>query len=72
MAILRDVDGKSLKLKRVAADVKGIDLARAMGISGSRVSAIENSRVVQPDTIERYERALATLTTSTTPAEAVA
>lgn len=55
--------GLDLKLKRVAADVKAIDLARAMGVSPSRVSHIEGSRVVLPHLVERYVAALATCAT---------
>jgi len=56
----------TLKLRRVAADVKLKDLAAAMGVSISRASHIESSRVVTPEAAERYQRALATLTTKTT------
>jgi len=64
--------GKDLKLQRVVADLKVKDVAREMGVSDSRVSAIENSRQVTPETIDRYVRAIATLTTTTTPLTALA
>lgn len=60
------MDGKTLKLRRVAADVQGKDLAAAMGTSPSQVSRIENSRVVRQETADRYVAALATLTTNPT------
>jgi transcriptional regulator with XRE-family HTH domain len=53
--------GLDLKLHRVAANIKGYELAEAMGVSASRVSAIEGSRIVQPDTATRYLTALDTL-----------
>jgi len=55
------MDGKTLKLRRVAADIKAKDLAEAMGVSDSRVSRIENSRIVTEETTARYLEALATL-----------
>lgn len=62
------MDGKTLKLKRIDADVLGKDLAAAMGVDPSHVSRIENSRVVRDSTADRYLAALATLTTDTTSA----
>lgn len=64
--------GLDLKLRRVAADVKGKDLAAVMGVSGAHLSRIENSRIVSTDTIERYISGLATFTTNTTPEAATA
>lgn len=66
------MDGKTLKLRRVAADVKAKSLAEAMGVSDSRVSRIENSRVVTDETAARYLRALATLGANVTSAAEVA
>lgn len=62
--------GKELKLQRITADIKGIDLAAEMGVDGSWVSRIENMRVVTPAASERYLAALATLTTSSTAEKA--
>lgn len=56
--------GKDLKLRRVTADVRVKDLAAAMGVSDSRISHIENSRVLTEDTIVRYVTALATFGTN--------
>lgn len=59
--------GLDLKLKRVAADVKSVDLARAMGVHPSRITYIEKSRTLTPRVIERYVAALATCATVRTP-----
>ena len=58
--------GLELKLRRVAADVKSTELARAMGVSIARISHIERSRLVTDDAERRYVAALATCTTKTT------
>lgn len=50
--------GKDLKLQRVAADVRTKDLALAMGVTDSRVSRIENSRIVTDAALTRYLAAL--------------
>ena len=50
--------GKDLKLKRVAADVLGKDLAAAMGVKPSAVSRIENTRLVTDEAVARYLAAL--------------
>lgn len=60
------MNGKDLKLRRVAADVKAKDLAAAMGVSDSRVSHIENSRLVTDDARSRYLAALHTCVTNST------
>ena len=60
--------GLSLKLRRVAADVRSGDLARAMGVHPSRITHIERSRTVSDATVERYVAALATCTTVRTDA----
>jgi transcriptional regulator with XRE-family HTH domain len=62
------IDGKTLKLRRVAADVMAKDLAAAMGVSDSRVSRIENSRTVTDETVARYTKALDTCITKFTSA----
>jgi hypothetical protein len=55
------ITGLDLKLRRIARRVKVIDLAKAMGYAHhSRISQIEGSAVVQPDTAERYMTALST------------
>lgn len=54
--------GMELKLRRVAARVKGTELARAMGITSSRISAVEREAVVTPEMARRYLDALTTLT----------
>lgn len=60
--------GLELKLKRVAADVKAVDLAAAMGVTPSRISVIEGMRRSNtPETVERYLAALATCATKSTP-----
>lgn len=51
--------GLDLKLARVAARVKQRPLADAMGVSESRVSAIEREAVVSPAIRLRYLDALA-------------
>lgn len=52
--------GLDLRLRRVRADVKVKDLARAMGVVPSRVSAIERSEAPKAATILRYLSALDT------------
>lgn len=64
-----DMTGKDLKLKRVAADVRVKELAAAMGVSDSRISRLENSRVVTEDARTRYLFALGTLATNVTAIE---
>jgi plasmid maintenance system antidote protein VapI len=54
--------GLDLKLKRVAARVKAQDVATSMGITKSRISAIEGLPQVTEATAERYLAALDTLT----------
>jgi transcriptional regulator with XRE-family HTH domain len=61
-ATLRDMTGMQLKLRRVAARVKGRALAREMGVTASRVSAIEREAFVTDEAAARYLEALATLT----------
>ena len=57
--------GQELRLLRIAADVRQIDLAAVMQIKSSGVSALENRRKVTPKAAERYVTALATIATST-------
>lgn len=52
--------GLDLKLARVAARVKQRALGTAMGVSESRVSAIEREAVVTADLAARYLTALDT------------
>lgn len=60
--------GLDLKLKRIASDVRGTEIAQAMGVTPSRVTYLEGRRVVTPDAEARYLAALATLTTKPTEA----
>lgn len=64
--------GKDLKLKRVDADVKANELASEMGVSPSRVSRIENTRVLTDEAVARYLVALDTCITKSTPSGAAA
>lgn len=74
MGILRHMtSGKDLKLKRVAADLLVKDIAAAFdpAVSDSRISRIENTRIVTPETVDRYLAALdKCITKSTTTPEA--
>lgn len=54
------VSGLDLKLERTAARVTGTDIARVMGVSKSRVSAVEAYAVVTPEMVVRYRAAIAT------------
>ena len=54
--------GMELKLRRVSARIKGVALAEAMGVTSSRITAIEKEAVVTPETQQRYLDALDTLT----------
>lgn len=58
--------GKDLKMQRVGADVRTKDLASAMGVTDSRVSRIENSRLVTEAAISRYLAALSMCITNST------
>ena len=60
--------GMELKLRRVAARVKGVELAKAAGRSSAWVSTIEARAYVLPADVDRYVAALATLATNTTEA----
>lgn len=51
-----------LKLRRVGARIKGTELAGEMGVTSSRVSALEKEAVVTPEAERRYLEALDTLT----------
>ena len=51
--------GLALKLERVAARLKQRPIAEAMGVSVSRVAAIEREAVVTAATWDRYHDALA-------------
>lgn len=55
--------GMDLRLRRTRADVKVKDLADALGVVPSRVSAIERSPAPRADTIVRYLAALDTCRT---------
>lgn len=58
------VSGLDLKLARVAARVKQNHLGAAMGVSQSRVSAIEREQFVTNETADRYLAALDTCRTT--------
>ncbi len=62
--------GMDLKLRRVAADVKLKDLANAMGVTDSRVSRVEGSRVVTDEAAAKYLDALETFQTVPTSSNA--
>lgn len=64
--------GLDLKLERTAKRVKGTEIARAMGVSRSRVGHIEETDLVSPRTAARYRAALATCVEARTSGEAVA
>lgn len=53
------VTGHHLKVRRVDARVKAVQLAVAMGVSNSRVSAIEREQFPSAEVVERYLVALA-------------
>lgn len=64
--------GLDLKVLRTRHRVKGLQVAAAMGVSPSRVAAIEREAVVSPAIIARYAEAVRTCSTSGTsqpPAE---
>ena len=62
--------GMDLKLKRVALRIKQTELARAMGVSPSRLCNIEEAAVVTDKAAARYLAALDTWRTSDTSEEA--
>jgi transcriptional regulator with XRE-family HTH domain len=64
-----NVTGLSLKVERVARRVKATALAEAMGVSKSRVSAIEREGYPTNDMIARYRAALDTCDASPTSGE---
>lgn len=50
--------GHDLKVERVSARVKGISLAAQMGVSGSRIAAIEREQYPSVEVVHRYREAL--------------
>lgn len=50
--------GLDLKLARVAARLKQAQVGAQMGVSGSRIAAIEREAVVTPETAGRFLEAL--------------
>lgn len=54
------ITGMTLKLERVARQVKATDLAERMGVSRAYLSTLENRYAVKPDKAENYRKALAT------------
>lgn len=63
LSVSAAMTGLELKLRRVALRIKVQDLAERMGVSASRISAIENQAVVTDETIRRYLDALTTSAT---------
>jgi len=51
--------GLALKLARIRAGVRGLDMAARMGVGHSRISAIEKLPRVRPELARRYLAALA-------------
>jgi transcriptional regulator with XRE-family HTH domain len=64
--------GLDLKLERTAQRVTGRAVARAMGVSSSRIGHVEASAVVTPDFAARYRAAVATCVQERTSEERVA
>lgn len=60
MSTNQEPSGIDLKLERVAARVQQKHIAEAMGVSPSRVSAIESLAIVTVDTAARYRTAIDT------------
>lgn len=58
--------GTELKLRRVAAHLKGKDIAAAANWPPYKVSRVESLAHVPAEDVERYVAALQTLTTKTT------
>lgn len=58
--------GLELKVQRVTAEVRSKEIAQVMGVDPSRITHIESSRKVTPETAHRYLAALATCTTKST------
>lgn len=54
--------GLDLKLARVAARLKQAQVGAEMGVSGSRVAAIEREAVVSPEMADRFLGAIARAT----------
>lgn len=50
--------GHNLKVERVTARVKAKDLASQMGVSGSRIAAIEREQYPSVETVRRYRQAI--------------
>jgi hypothetical protein len=61
-----DMTGTELKLKRIAAHLKGKDVAQAAEWPAYKVSRVESLAHVPPADAERYVAALRTLTTNAT------
>lgn len=63
--------GLDLKVERIRARVTASKIAREMGVTRQRVSAIEALAVVPDEAAKRYAEALVSLTTDAqTPSEA--
>jgi transcriptional regulator with XRE-family HTH domain len=59
--------GLDLRLKRVAARLSVNEVARAMGVTASRISHIETRDRVTPEAERRFVEALAMLATVPSP-----
>jgi hypothetical protein len=60
------VTGLTLKVERVSRRVKANRLAQSMGVSPSRVNAIEREQFPTPEVVARYVAALDTCAASPT------
>lgn len=62
-----ETSGLDLKVERTRARVKAKQIADVMGVSSSRVAAIEREQFPSIETVTRYRAALGTCATSPTP-----
>lgn len=69
---MRSTTGLDLKVERIRARITATLLAQEMGVTRQRISAIEASAVVTPDTVERYRASLMSLTSVPQTAQGVA
>jgi transcriptional regulator with XRE-family HTH domain len=60
------VNGIELKVRRIRAGVKGVEIARVAGWSKSKVTKVESRAIVPQADVDAYVAALATFTTNTT------
>ena len=64
------MSGLDLKVERTRRRVKAKRLAAVMGVSASRITAIEREQFPSEEIVERYQSALDTCAPSATPATA--